>query len=221
MNVHISNVILKDFFNQIKKTDYCWEWQGRKWKNGYGNFSCNLPIIKQMVKRSAHRFSYLIHKGPIPILFNKINRNKIDICHTCDNPSCVSPDHLFLGTPKINMQDASKKGRLIRVSPEERKRRIELRKQRREEWKKKMSADKKRYFQDLSPEEKLKYVIDRNLSMKGKSQSEQTKLKISKANKGHKCSDHTKSQVSKANLGNVPKNKGKKLFIENGKRFYK
>ena len=52
----------------------------------------------------AHRFAYYKAFGNIP--------EGMDVCHRCDNPLCVNPDHLFIGTAKDNMQDCSKKGRL-------------------------------------------------------------------------------------------------------------
>ena len=70
-----------------------------KWKDnkGYGRFHFR---NKDWV---AHRVSYVLHKGEIP--------DGLCVCHTCDNPSCVCPDHLFLGTIKQNNQDCARKGR--------------------------------------------------------------------------------------------------------------
>lgn len=52
---------------------------------------------------AAHRVSFELHYGPIPL--------GMFICHSCDNPSCVNPEHLFIGTNKDNQQDAISKGR--------------------------------------------------------------------------------------------------------------
>jgi len=76
----------------------CWEWQTGKDKDGYGRFS-----IRHDKTYRAHRFSYEYYFGTIP--------NKMLICHTCDNTSCVNPHHLFIGTNTDNLQDMSNKGR--------------------------------------------------------------------------------------------------------------
>ena len=78
----------------------CWLWTGRYQTFGYGDIQLyrNAPHI------SAHRASWSIHSGDIP--------DGMCVCHKCDVPECVNPDHLFLGSQQDNMLDAHKKGRL-------------------------------------------------------------------------------------------------------------
>ena len=75
----------------------CWIWVASKNSDGYGNFRYEGKIGK------AHRWSYEFHKGPI--------LGRLLVCHKCDNPSCVNPDHLFLGTDLDNARDCINKGR--------------------------------------------------------------------------------------------------------------
>jgi len=87
---------LNRFYSYVKKTSSCWIWQGSKNKFGHGMFSFNGKTL------GAHRFSAQIAGYNI--------ENKC-VCHRCDNPSCVNPKHLFVGTQQDNMIDKSKKGR--------------------------------------------------------------------------------------------------------------
>lgn len=89
------------FWSQIDKSGDCWTWTGRKDKAGYGMMS-----IKKKGKR-CNRFSWEIHHGPIP--------RGLYVCHSCDNPSCVNPAHLFLGNDADNMHDMIAKGRNKRI----------------------------------------------------------------------------------------------------------
>ena len=89
---------LERFLNKIKKMPSgCWEWQGGIDKYGYGIFS----LLKKL--RKAHRVSWEYNKGLIP--------QGLLVCHTCDNPPCVNPSHLWLGTVKDNSLDSVNKNR--------------------------------------------------------------------------------------------------------------
>jgi hypothetical protein len=87
------------FFEKIEFIPFhaCWEWIGVRNNWGYGYFYENQEKI------TAHRWSYQRFNGPIPA--------SMVIMHTCDNPGCVRPEHLRLGTKKDNSQDSVKKGR--------------------------------------------------------------------------------------------------------------
>ena len=84
----------------------CWEWFGPKDKDGYGQVQSSKSAKELGVSR-AHQMSYELYLG---------SRNGLLVCHSCDNPSCVNPLHLFLGEPKDNSLDMSAKGRSTRGS---------------------------------------------------------------------------------------------------------
>lgn len=87
-----------DFFKSLSSVNKeCIVFPGHIKKDGYG--SCWFKGKHWY----AHRVSFTLHVKEIPI--------GMDVCHTCDNPSCVNPNHLFLGTHKDNMQDKVRKGR--------------------------------------------------------------------------------------------------------------
>lgn len=88
----------------------CWLWVGsHERKRGYGWLKLGR---KEEGQDGAHRISHRLFKGPIP--------TGSVVCHKCDTPACVNPDHLFLGSPQENMQDCIKKGRFRRgkLNPE-------------------------------------------------------------------------------------------------------
>jgi hypothetical protein len=85
------------FWRDTEKSDGCWLWRGAINHNGYGLTSIRGRGLL------AHRASWLLHFGSIP--------TGMFVCHHCDNPPCVRPDHLFLGTAEANNRDKARKGR--------------------------------------------------------------------------------------------------------------
>lgn len=93
------------FFKYVdkKQSNGCWTWVGAKTNGGYGSFRVDKSVMK------AHRVSWIIHNGNIPE--NKDHYHGMVICHSCDNPMCVNPDHLFIGTQADNVKDRENKNR--------------------------------------------------------------------------------------------------------------
>ena len=85
--------------SRVRMVDDCWEWTGTR-RNGKWNYG--LAQIHGKTWR-AHRLSYILHIGPIP--------ERMQVCHHCDNPPCINPAHLFLGTNADNVHDCMRKGR--------------------------------------------------------------------------------------------------------------
>ena len=91
---------LKEYLQKrsvVNKETNCWEWDGGLDSWGYGQFFKNRKTHK------AHRSMYKEVHGDIP--------KGMFVCHTCDNPKCINPEHLWLGTPKQNANDRDQKGR--------------------------------------------------------------------------------------------------------------
>lgn len=89
------------FWRYVEKTENCWIWTGRsRNKKGYGQLGGGGRGADHIL---AHRLSYQMHHGPIP--------DGMVVMHSCDNPSCVNPDHLRTGTQSENILEAFSKGR--------------------------------------------------------------------------------------------------------------
>jgi hypothetical protein len=88
------------FFHHVQKTDGCWLWSGYRNDVGYGY------AWWRKSNRLAHRVAWEIATGVWP-------PSTTHVCHSCDNPSCVRPDHLFLGTALDNIRDMIAKGRKV------------------------------------------------------------------------------------------------------------
>lgn len=93
------------FWERVLKTQSCWVWTGGKRRKGYG---C---LEWEGKKRGAHRVSWELHFGPVP--------DGLHVLHRCDNPPCIRPEHLFLGTNLENHADRVAKLRMRQagVSP--------------------------------------------------------------------------------------------------------
>lgn len=106
-SVHARKQIAKDryetvhvwFWQRVTKTESCWLWSRGHSKAGYGR------VWFLGETRDAHRVAWEITYGHIP--------DNLFVCHTCDNPGCVRPEHLFIGTATDNVHDMYAKGREV------------------------------------------------------------------------------------------------------------
>lgn len=89
------------FWKRVIKTESCWIWVGPKSREGYGELS-----LLNGELRGAHRLSWILHYGSL--------YSHQCVLHHCDNPACVNPIHLFIGSHHDNMLDAKSKGRMAR-----------------------------------------------------------------------------------------------------------
>jgi len=89
------------FWAKVDKSGDCWVWTGGRFNTGYGNVKRNGRA------QTTHRLAWTLAYGPIPA-------GQI-ICHRCDNPPCVRPDHLFLGSHRTNAEDRTRKGRGVQA----------------------------------------------------------------------------------------------------------
>lgn len=110
----------RDFWLKVRpRRNGCWEWTGCIHKSGYGMFGYNRKIHK------THRLAWIFTHGEIP---KGEGYHGTCVCHKCDNPRCVNPEHLFLGSNHDNMLDRNAKGRNVdlrgRVFSEESKRKM-------------------------------------------------------------------------------------------------
>lgn len=87
-----------NFWSKVEPSPNCWNWTGTRLPRGYGT------LFWDGRRWYAHRLSWSVTYGLIP-------PTGMCVCHTCDNPSCVRPSHLFLGTQKDNLRDMIAKGR--------------------------------------------------------------------------------------------------------------
>lgn len=91
---------IRRFWRFVDTTGRCWEWTGSKHRFGYGRFNVGGKV------QYAHRFAYEASFGvTVP--------EGMQVCHHCDNPRCVKPSHLFLGTAADNNWDKARKGRTV------------------------------------------------------------------------------------------------------------
>lgn len=170
------------FWKFVEKTEYCWVWRGSG--DTYGQFKFADKHGFEMV--GAHIFSYILSKKKKPPLGKFV-------CHKCDNPMCVRPSHLWIGTRLENSQDMVKKGRQLRM----------------------FGPDNPLWGRVTRGFSGRKHSSESVARMKlvhtGVKHTEQTKRKIAIKSSQRKASEETKKKISMAK-------KGKKLTMEHRRK---
>jgi len=112
----VDTSVLRRFWSKVDQTGNCWEWTAALNHAGYGQFRLAMLGSKSQMQQ-AHRVSWFLHYSDVPA--------ELHVCHHCDNPKCVRPSHLFLGTDLDNHRDCARKGRAVnppgnqRLTPEQ------------------------------------------------------------------------------------------------------
>ncbi len=101
-NDYVSKVSRRFWAKVNKQSSGCWEWTAHLGAGGYGAIKFRENVDCAWRDVGAHRVSWWLTHGKMPTLY---------VLHRCDNPKCVNPDHLFLGTAKDNLDDMWAKGR--------------------------------------------------------------------------------------------------------------
>lgn len=96
--------VRRRFWQKVVVGDACWEWVAAHGTSGCGQLSFDRRVV------GAPRVSWWLHYGRMPL-------RSEHVCHRCDNPKCVRPDHLFLGSARDNMRDCIEKGRFKFLQP--------------------------------------------------------------------------------------------------------